>query len=188
MYKKLILVMGIVVLMLSGIVDIAPSVAIGRAQENNNQVEIGLKEGNKAPDFQLSTLDGTEMKLSDLQGKVVFLNFWATWCPPCKEELPHMQKFYQEKGNNEVEILAVNLTTAERNSNGLEKFVKDYGLTFPVLLDNKGEIGKTYQAYTIPTSYLIDKEGIIRKKLIGPMDVKMMNDLVNHLEQTSSNQ
>jgi len=187
MYKKLILVFGIVVLMVSGIVDLAPSVTIGIAQEKSNEVnanemEVGLKEGNKAPDFQLSSLDGIEMRLSDMRGKVVFLNFWATWCPPCKEELPHMQKFYQVQKKNEVEVLAVNLTTAERNVNGLEKFVKDNGLTFPVLLDKKGEIGQTYQAFTIPTSYLIDKEGIIRKKLIGPMDVKMMNDLVNSLE------
>ena len=82
---------------------------------NTAGTEIGLQEGNKAPDFQLKTLNGTDVKLSELQGKKVILNFWATWCPPCKAEIPHMQDFYESSNKTEVEILAVNLTTSEKN-------------------------------------------------------------------------
>lgn len=147
---------------------------------NKNEMEVGLNEGNIAPDFQLINLEGKEMKLSDLQGKKVILNFWATWCPPCKEEIPDMQKFYEEhgEGNEQVEILAVNLTYSERNKADVEKFAKNYQMTFPILLDTNEEISDLYQVFTIPTSYLIDSKGIIRKKIIGPMDEKILNELM----------
>ncbi|MCM3568113.1 TlpA disulfide reductase family protein [Neobacillus mesonae] len=148
---------------------------------NSKSVEIGFEEGNKAPDFGLQTLDGKNIKLSDMEGKKVILNFWATWCPPCKAEMPHMQEFYQEQKSHNVKILAVNLTTAEKDANNIAKFVKDYGLTFPILLDQNGEIGNSYQAFTIPTSYIIDTKGIIRKKIIGPMDKEMMTELINSI-------
>lgn len=117
-----------------------------------------------------------------MAGKKVILNFWATWCPPCKAEMPHMQEFYVDQKGNKVEILAVNLTTAEKDSNNIGKFVNDYGLTFPILLDSNGEIGETYQAFSIPTSYIIDTKGIIRKKIVGPMDKEMMSELINSIE------
>ncbi|WP_246145563.1 redoxin domain-containing protein [Bacillus rubiinfantis] len=154
-------------------------------KSNQKSVEIGVEEGKKAPNFQLRTLGGKAVQLSDYQGKVVILNLWASWCPPCKAEMPHMQKFYQEHKNNNVEILAVNLTTAEKNSDGIRPFVKKYGLTFPILLDEQGEIGNTYQAFTIPTSYFIDKNGIIFKKIVGPMDQEMMTELFQSLEKSS---
>lgn len=149
---------------------------------SNKDVKIGIQEGQAAPDFQLQTLDGNTMKLSDLKGKKVILNFWATWCPPCKAEIPHMQEFYLEQTNDKVEILAVNLTTGEKNQNDVGTFVKDYGLTFPVLLDRTGEVGQTYQTFTIPTSYVIDTKGVIQKKIVGPMDKDMMYELVNNID------
>lgn len=144
--------------------------------------DIGVQEGNKAPDFALKTLDGKEMKLSDMAGKKVILNFWATWCPPCKAEMPHMQEFYEEQKDSGIEILAVNLTTAEKNSDDIGAFLKDYGLTFPVILDSLGEVGQTYSALTIPTSYIVDSSGIIRKKIVGPMDKEMMQELMDSIE------
>lgn len=149
---------------------------------SDGQVAIGIQEGNKAPDFQLQTVNGELMKLSDLEGKKVILNFWATFCPPCKAEMPDMQKFYLEQQDHQVEIVAVNLTMGEMNPNDVEAFVNDYGLTFPVLLDLNGDIGQMYQTVTIPTSYLIDSQGIIRKKIVGPMDKEMMNELIESVE------
>lgn len=140
--------------------------------------EIGLQEGNKAPDFQLKTLNGTNVKLSELQGKKVILNFWATWCPPCKAEIPHMQDFYESRNKTEVEILAVNLTTSEKNPGNIKGFLSERNVTFPVLLDQDGEIGDQYRAMTIPTSYVIDSNGIVRKKIVGPMDKEMMEQLI----------
>lgn len=143
--------------------------------------EIGLQEGNKAPDFQLKTLNGNDVKLSDLQGTKVILNFWATWCPPCKAEIPHMQDFYESRNKTEVEILAVNLTASEKNLGNIKEFVRDRNVTFPVLLDQDGDVGDQFRALTIPTSYLIDSNGIVRKKIIGPMDKEMMNQLIENV-------
>ncbi|MDZ5472273.1 redoxin domain-containing protein [Bacillus sp. 31A1R] len=145
-------------------------------------MEVGIKEGNQAPDFQLQTMEGEEIQLSSLQGKKVIVNFWATWCPPCKAEMPHMQEFYEEQKENGIEILAVNLATTEKDPTALWSFVEDYGLTFPILLDSEGEIADTYQAFTIPTSYVIDSSGIIRKKITGPMDKEMMLQLINSVQ------
>ena len=140
------------------------------------------KEGKPAPDFRLSTLDGKKMNLSDYKGKKVILNFWATWCPPCKAEMPHMQKFYAENKEEGVEIIAVNLTNMDHGIDGIHKFIKDYELTFTVPLDEDGQIGKQYQAITIPTSYVIDTEGVIAKKIVGPMDEGMMEGLIKGIE------
>jgi peroxiredoxin len=149
--------------------------------ESDHKHQVGIKKGNMAPDFTLSSLDGKVMKLSDLKGKKVILNFWASWCPPCKAEIPHMQSFYEDEKDNHVVILAVNLTTAEKNTANVEQFVKEYGITFPVLLDSQGEIGNVYQAFTIPTSYIIDSNGVIQQKIVGPMSKEMMKDMISSI-------
>ncbi|ULT59747.1 TlpA family protein disulfide reductase [Neobacillus drentensis] len=117
-----------------------------------------------------------------MQGKKVILNLWATWCPPCKAEMPHMQEFYQSQKGKNIEILAVNLTAAEKDVSNIKPFVQDYDLTFPVLLDHDGLIVDTYQALTISTSYIIDTKGIIRKRIVGPMDKERMTELINSIE------
>ena len=136
-----------------------------------------LREGAEAPDFELTALDGKTVKLSDYRGKKVILNFWATWCPPCKAEMPHMQKFHEENKDKGVEILAVNLTNMDKGVEEVQKFVKEYGLTFTIPLDEEGVAGTTYQAFTIPTSYILDENGVITKKIVGPMDENMMKEL-----------
>ncbi|WP_102264136.1 peroxiredoxin family protein [Mesobacillus jeotgali] len=136
-----------------------------------------LREGAEAPDFELNTLDGKTIKLSDYRGKKVILNFWATWCPPCKAEMPHMQNFYEEYNDQDVEILAVNLTNMDKGADEVKKFVEEYGLTFTIPMDEEGYAGTTYQAFTIPTSYILDENGVITKKIVGPMDEKMMKEL-----------
>ncbi|MCM3571249.1 redoxin domain-containing protein [Neobacillus mesonae] len=140
-----------------------------------------VQEGNSAPDFELTTLEGDKIKLSDYKGKKVILNFWATWCPPCKAEMPHMQNFYEKNQDNGVAIVAVNLTNLDKGNKEIENFVKSYGLTFDILLDKVGTIGAQYQAFSIPTSYIIDSKGVISKKIIGPMDEEMMKSLINNI-------
>ena len=144
----------------------------------------GLKKGDTPPDFELSTLDGDVVKLSDLKGKKVVLNFWASWCGPCKAEMPHMQKYYKKNSKKKnVEILAVNLTTGEKMGiEGVEKFIDAYGLTFPIPMDSKGIVGDQYQVMTIPTTYMIETDGTIAHKIIGPMDEKKLKELVNNLK------
>lgn len=139
---------------------------------------VGLAQGNMAPDFELALLSGEKVKLSDYRGQKVILNFWATWCPPCKAEMPHMQSFYEKNKNNGMTILAVNLTALDKGPEVLDKFVKDYGLTFPIALDEENKVGTLYEAVTIPTSFIIGTDGRISKKYIGPMDEELMAKLL----------
>ncbi|MGD6818612.1 TlpA family protein disulfide reductase [Metabacillus sp. 113a] len=142
----------------------------------------GIAEGEAAPDFELKTLSGESAKLSDYKGQKIILNFWASWCPPCKAEMPHMEEFYEKNKDSKFTILAVNLTNMDRGEDSIKSFVEDYQLTFPILLDEKGEIGAEYQAHAIPTSYVLDEEGIIRNRITGPMSEEMMEDLILNME------
>lgn len=149
--------------------------------DKSTSKKIGLEVGNTAPDFLLTTLKGDEVRLSDFRNSKVILNFWATWCPPCKAEMPHMQEFYEDQKDKDVVILAVNLTAAEKSTNVVNEFVKDYQLTFPILMDKEGEIGEIYQVTTIPTSYIINRNGIIKQRIVGPMSKDMMTKLINDI-------
>lgn len=145
--------------------------------------ESGLKVGQTAPDFTLKTLDGKEAKLSDYRGKKVILNFWATWCPPCKAEIPHMEKYYKKSAKDDnVEILAVNLKKSDKDEDYIKNFVKSYDMTYPVLLDTDGEQQEQYQIVTIPTTYFIDTKGKIQTTITGPMDQKKMSDIIANIK------
>ncbi|MFD6507926.1 MULTISPECIES: TlpA family protein disulfide reductase [unclassified Bacillus (in: firmicutes)] len=143
----------------------------------------GIEVGKSAPDFELTKLDGTNVKLSDLKGKKVILNFWATWCGPCQQEMPDMEAFYKEHKEN-VEILAINYTPSEKGG-GEEKvrnFAKEKGITFPILLDKNIDVTTAYKVITIPTSYFIDTKGVIQDKFIGPMTQKEMEKRIEKLK------
>lgn len=145
--------------------------------------EQGLAKGEMAPDFNLTTLDGKTVKLSDYQGKKVILNFWATWCPPCRAEMPHMQAYYEEQAAaDNVEILAVNLTEKDHGLKKIKTFKKEYGLSFPIPMDEQGETGSLYQAVTIPTSYIVDEQGRVQTKFVGPMDQATIEKIISNIE------
>ncbi len=192
MPKKIIglLVLAVMVaILIIGVVknNIAETEAIDKMALGSNveflPTDEGLAKGEKAPDFQLTTLDGKAVTLSDYQGQKVILNFWATWCPPCKAEMPHMQKYFEEQAEKEnVVILAVNLTTADKGLEKIKQFVEEYELEFSIPMDDKGAVGATYQAMSIPTSYMIDTTGRIQNKIVGPMDTTMMEQFVKEME------
>ncbi|MGH0947775.1 TlpA family protein disulfide reductase [Bacillus mycoides] len=143
----------------------------------------GIEIGKSAPDFELAKIDGTNVKLSNLKGKKIILNFWATWCGPCQQEMPDMEAFYKEHKEN-VEILAINYTPSEKGG-GEEKvrnFAKEKGITFPILLDKNIDVTTAYKVITIPTSYFIDTEGVIQDKFIGPMTQKEMEKRIAKLK------
>jgi peroxiredoxin len=127
-----------------------------------------LGKGAAAPNFSLPGLDGEMISLDDYKGKVVFLNIWATWCPPCVQEMPSMEKLYQELKGEEFEILAVSIDAS--GGKDVIPFMKKYGLSFPALLDTKGSIKSLYQTTGVPESFIIDKDGIIAEKIIGPRE------------------
>lgn len=151
---------------------------LGKAIDLNYK-QTGLRKGDMPPDFTLTTMDGEEVTLSDYKGKKVILNFWASWCPPCKAEMPHMQKYYDKKAKEQnFEILAVNLTSEEKGNRLVEKFLKSYGITFPVPMDESGDIAKNYQVITIPSTFILNTEGEIEHSIIGPMNEDLMETYV----------
>jgi peroxiredoxin len=153
------------------------AVVIVQAMEPEQQDNLpGLGIGTKAPDFELKTLSGENVKLSDYHGKKVMLNFWATWCAPCKEEMPDMEEFHQQYGK-EIVILAVNIDPQFN----VEQFVTEMGITFPILLDEKDEVNTMYQLLTIPTTYFIDEKGIIRNKYLTAMTQDIMKEYMNDM-------
>ncbi|MBU5260133.1 MULTISPECIES: TlpA family protein disulfide reductase [Bacillus] len=119
---------------------------------------IGLEKGDQAPDFELKTLDGQTASLSDYQGKKVLVNFWATWCKPCRTEMPDLDAIRSEY--DQVEVLAVNLTTTEKSADHVAAFADELKLSFPILLDQKG-IQARYQVLSYPTTYILDEKGRI---------------------------
>lgn len=133
----------------------------------------GLAVGDIAPDFELATMDGETIRLSELRGQRVFVNFWATWCPPCRAEMPDMQQLYEEQ-DIPFEILAVNLTESEQNEQNIASFVEDFNLSFPILLDMDSTIAEKYQVKAVPASYMIDTEGRIAFVAPGAMHYDMM--------------
>lgn len=125
----------------------------------------GLDVGDIAPGFELVSTDGKAYKLSDFRGQVVLLNFWATWCPYCKDEMPIMQDMHEEYGDKGLLILAVDIgeTKAE-----VESFMRELGLTFPALLDRDSQVYRLYnKSNGIPQTYIIDRNGIIQGYTLG---------------------
>jgi len=119
-----------------------------------------------APSFSAPSHKGGNIKLSDYRGKVVFINFWATWCGTCKVEMPSMEKLYQRFKDFDFEMLTISV---DKDQSLIEPFLKEYNLTFPVLLDPEEEIAKKlYKTTGVPETFIVDKNGIIRFKAIGP--------------------
>ncbi len=132
------------------------------------------REGFLAPDFRLDTIDGNQITLSDLRGKVVMVNIWASWCPPCRAEMPAIEQVYQKNKDQGLEVLAVN-TTYQDDASAAAQFAQDFGLTFPILLDRDGSVSQRYQLRALPTTYFIDRQGIIRAVVPGgPMSESLI--------------
>lgn len=121
-----------------------------------------------APDFSLLDLEGNRVSLSDFQGKVVLLNFWATWCGPCKVEMPAMEALYRHLHSEDFEILAVSIDP--QGSVVTRPFQQAWGLTFPILHDPDYHVGALYGARTLPMTFLIDRQGIIQHQIFGARD------------------
>lgn len=124
------------------------------------------KKGFLAPDFTLETLEGQSIRLSDLRGQVVVLNFWATWCPPCRAEMPTLEKIAREYKDQGVIVVGVN-STIQDDPNAIPGFLAQHGITFPILLDKRGEVTRRYEIRSFPTTFFIGSDGIIRFVTIG---------------------
>lgn len=173
-----------------------------RANTANNQTQQNSQTGQTAPapagneqsggqsstqeinlmkdyDFTLEDLKGNKVTLSELKGKKVFLNFWATWCPPCKAEMPDIEKLYQETKDSDLIILAVNIGEDKKT---VQDFITKNNYNFTILLDVKREIAELYQVSGIPTSYFIDTNGLLVNRKVGSMPYESMKEFVDALK------
>lgn len=158
-------IVGGVVVLLAGLL-----VAGWTARHRFLPVEVG----SQAPNVVARDLQGRPVELEKLRGQVVLLNVWATWCGPCREEMPSMQRLHQRLGGRGLRVVAVSVdgaSAAERLAGPPEKvvaaFVRDFGLTFPIWLDPAGEVQRSYRTTGVPESFVIDRDGTIVKKVIG---------------------
>jgi peroxiredoxin len=141
------------------------------------------RTGYSAADFSLPALDGTTVQLAALRGRLVFLNFWATWCPPCREEMPGMEALYRRFAGRDFAMLAV--SQDEQGAETVAPFVKEMGLTFPVLLDPEGTLPPRYGVTGYPETFLIDRNGEVVHHTIGPADWNSP-EMVAYIEQLLS--
>jgi len=137
------------------------------AQSGNALLLESPNHAVEALDFTTTTPEGEEVKLSDFEGQVVFLNFWATWCTPCLQEMPAMDGLQAKLQDEPFQVLAVNMQeSAER----IQQWRKKFDFSFPIIMDNEGEIGRTYGVDRIPTTYIIDRRGNVVSRALGPRE------------------
>ena len=122
----------------------------------------GQTKFRPAPDFEMETFDGGTLRLSDLEGKVVVLNFWASWCPPCRWEMPFFETMWNEYRDRDVVFVGVAMSDSLEDAKG---FAEEAGVTYPIGLDQTNEIVRAYEVYSLPTTFFIDKEGQIQRRL-----------------------
>ena len=134
----------------------------------------GAKVGQAAPDFTLNGLDGKPVKLSDYKGQAVLINFWATWCNPCRQEMPDLEALWKTYKDRGVVVLAVNLTDQDTVSD-VTQYIKDLALTFPVVLDETGSVSSLYRVGPIPSSYFVDRQGVLSAVQVGSMSRATMD-------------
>src|SRR3989338_233281 len=142
----------------------------------------GITIGKTAPDFELETLEGKKAKLSDYRGKKVILNFWASWCPPCREEMPEFQRIYSENRDKLV-VVGVNLQESRENA---EAFIEKLSITFPILLDPNSQVKDMYNVFTQPVTYFIDESGKIVDKKFGSLTSEEINEKIAKMNVKSS--
>jgi peroxiredoxin len=158
----LVLIAGASWIILSGQPSEAPSVVAAP------------QAGFPAPDFTLKTAKGETYTLSELKGQAVLINVWATWCPPCKAEMPAIEKMYNEYKDQGFVVLAIN-STFQDDPLQITPFVEEYSLTFPILLDETSDISRAYQVRSLPSSYFVNRHGVITEVVIGgPMSEALL--------------
>lgn len=139
------------------------------------------REGFSAPDFTLDLLGGGQVSLSELRGQVVMVNLWASWCPPCRAEMPAIESVYRAYKDLGLVVLGVN-TTFQDSQADAAAFIQGFGLTFPIPLDRDGSVSRRYQLRGLPSTYFIDRRGVIRSVVIGgPMNAATIQSKVEAL-------
>jgi len=147
-------------------------------RELRNPITVGLNQGDLAPDFTLTELNGRDMSLSDLRGQAVILNFWATWCFPCREEMPLLDKEYQAKKEDGLVVVGVNVGESPTQ---VQEFVDEIGVTFPIWLDQSQQVSRRYRVFGLPSTFFIDREGVIQSFYLGQLREKQLRQGVSQI-------
>ncbi|WP_369456880.1 thiol-disulfide oxidoreductase ResA [Bacillus safensis] len=142
-----------------------------------------VKEGSIAPNFVLQSVDGDRIELKDLKGKGVFLNFWGTWCGPCKQEFPYMANQYEVFKDRGVEIVAVNVAESKIP---VKNFMESYGVNFPVAMDKDRQVTEAYDIGQLPTTLLLNPEGKVIKVIKGTMTERQIYEYMNLIKPKGS--
>jgi peroxiredoxin len=154
-------------------------IALDAARNHTGQAAAPVK-GRAAPDFRLTTLDGRTVRLSDLQGKMVLVNFWASWCVECRQEMPEIIKAYGQYHDRGFEVVAVD---EQEDATTVRKWVEAYGMQFPVALDTTSQVGQTYRAEKqLPTSFFVDQNGQVTDIHLGPMSLEFIQQKLATLQ------
>lgn len=178
-YRYTIQLISSIILLLAGLAWIWSTRTIGYAQQQDRLA--APQEGFLAPDFTLNSLTSNETTLSDLRGKPVIINFWASWCPPCRAEMPAFQQTHIEFLSKDLVILGINATNQDQIT-AVEEFVANNNITFPILLDQNGSVSSLYNLYSLPTTIFIDEFGIIQKIIIGgPIPTALLRVEIDNL-------
>lgn len=144
------------------------------------------QKGFLAPDFELTTFDGESYRLSELRGEPILINFWASWCPPCRSEMPAIQQVYDEFKDQGLTVLAIN-TTYQDNLGDAIAFAQIRKLTFPILLDRTGSAANLYEIHSLPTTFFVDPDGIISEVIVGgPMAEALLRIRVEQIMDAGS--
>ena len=156
-------------------------VASAELSPSSSAIPASPRAGFAAPDFTLSTLDGQTVTLSDYRGQIVMVNMWATWCPPCRAEMPAMQEIYEQNKDKGFVVLAINATDQDDRKQ-VAAFVDEHQFTFPILMDEFGEVGQDYLVRSFPTTFFIDRDGIITSVVPGgPMKESTIQSKIDEL-------
>ena len=167
----------VVVLAVQGCTSSAQDIRGGRQEATGaigvdpGELEPAPEIGRLAPDFTLADLEGNPVSLSDFQGKAVFINFWATWCPPCRAEMPEIEDLHQKYKDQDVAVIGVNLFEPQDK---VREYVQRGGFNWTFVIDTTGEVTRNYGISALPTSFFLDSQGTIRAVNIGPMTERLM--------------
>ncbi|MBM7572134.1 redoxin domain-containing protein [Aquibacillus albus] len=194
MYRKIFAFSLLVVLIAVFVYELTENHQNNKSSSNsNNEIDVtgdtsvdgtaivapndkALEVGEKAPNFTLETIDGQKVTLSDFEGQIVYLNFWATWCGPCRVEMPEMHDF-QNEFEEKVEMIAVNVTNTESSVEVVEDFVARGDFSFTIVLDVESKVSEQYNLLNLPTTYIIGKDGKIKERVMGQMTYEYMEEL-----------
>jgi len=169
--------LGLVALIVVGLLRPSATLPASTSTSSSSGAPVGLQVGDTAPNFTFTSLDGKQMSLSDFRGKPVMLNFWYTTCPGCLEEIPGMQRFYasQRAAGKDLVLLGMNSVDDAQTA---RQFVQQEGMTYAIAMDNGGQVATLYSLTATPTSYFIDRQGIIRSVYVGPIGVATLQQRV----------